>query len=60
MPSPIGNDIAPNSAMTISEASAATGLPGRRIIRLIDEEVLPVSVCQMRGRKKRFRPTPCR
>lgn len=52
MPSPIGNDIAPNRTMTISEASAATGLPGRRIIRLIDEEVLPVSVCQMRGRKK--------
>ena len=55
MPKAIGDGIAPYRAMTISEASAATGLPGRRIIRLIDEEILPGSVCQMRGRKRTLR-----
>ena len=52
MPNSIGVDIAPNSAMTISEASAATGIPGRKINRLVNEEVLPTSVCQMSGRKR--------
>ena len=55
MPSLSGKDISPNRAMTINETSAATGLPGRRIIRLIDEEVLPDSVCQIRGKKKTLR-----
>lgn len=55
MPKFIGAEIAPNSAMTISEASAATGIPGRKIIRLVDEEVLPDSVCQISGRKRTLR-----
>ena len=38
-------NIAPHRAMSISEASAATGVPAGRIERLIEDAILPESVC---------------
>lgn len=49
MPVANGHDIAPDKAMSISEACVATSLSARKINRLIDEEVLPDSVCLKLG-----------
>ena len=49
MPVSNGHDIAPDRAMSINEACAATGLSARKINQLIDEEVLPDSVCLKHG-----------
>ena len=50
MPEANAHDIAPNLPMSISEACAATGISSRKITRLIDDEVLPKSVCLKRGK----------
>ena len=41
--------------MSISEAFAATGVPVRKIARMMNDAVLPASVCVSRGRKRALR-----
>lgn len=48
-------NIAPYRAMSISEASAATRVSARRIERLIEEAILPESVCLKNGNTQALR-----
>ena len=50
-----GQDIAPHQAMSISEASVATGVSSRWINRLIEDEILPKSVCLKNGKTHALR-----
>lgn len=47
--------ISPGEPVTIDEASAATGIPERRIGRLIKEKELPKYVCPMLGNRRMLR-----
>ena len=55
MPNAKGPDIAPDRPMTINEVFAVTGIPARKIVRMINDAVLPASVCLTRGRNKALR-----
>ena len=55
MPSPTTFEIAPNKAILINEAAAATGVPARKINRLIDDSVVPKSVCVKLGSRRAVR-----
>ena len=47
--------IYPGEPVTIDEASAATGIPARRIGRLIKETELPKRFCPMLGNRRMLR-----
>ena len=49
------NGISPGERVTIDEASAATGIPARRIGSLIKENDLPKYVCPMLGNRRMLR-----
>ena len=55
MPSPTTVEIAPNKAILINEVAAATGVPARKINRLIDDSVVPKSVCVKLGSRRAVR-----
>ena len=55
MPSPTNLEIAPGKAILINEAAAATGVPARKINRLIDDAVLPRSACVKLGSRRAVR-----
>ena len=48
-------DMAPGKAMLINEAAVATGVSARKINRLIDDAVLPKSVCTKVGTRRALR-----
>lgn len=48
-------EIAADRAILINEAAAVTGIPVRRINRLIDDGILPRSVCVKVGRRRAVR-----
>ena len=48
-------EIAPDRAILINEAAAATGIPSRKINRLIDDGNLPRSVCVKVGHRRALR-----
>ena len=48
-------NIAPHRAMSISEVSAATGVSARRIVSLIEDAILPESVCLKNGKTQALR-----
>lgn len=48
-------NIAPHRAMSISEASAATRVSARRIECLIEDAILPESVCPKNGYARALR-----
>ena len=52
MPSSSTREIAPSKAILINEAAAATGISARKINRLIDDAVLPKSVCVKLGTRR--------
>ena len=55
MSSPTNIEIAPGKAILINEAAAATGVPARKINRLIDDAVLPRSACVKLGSRRAVR-----
>ena len=55
MTSPNTHAIAPSKAILINEAAAATGVSVRKINRLIDDAVLPKSVCVKLGSRRAVR-----
>ena len=55
MASPSAPVIAPSKAILINEVAAATGVSARRINRLIDDAVLPKSVCVKLGSRRAVR-----
>ena len=55
MPSPTTVEIAPDKAILINEVAAATGIPVRKINRLIDDSVIPKSVCVKLGSRRAVR-----
>ena len=55
MPSPTTLEMAPGKEILISEAAAATGVSARKINRLIDDAVLPKSVCVKLGSRRAVR-----
>ena len=48
-------EIAPDRAILINEAAAVTGIPVRRINRMIDDGILPRAVCIKVGRRRAVR-----
>jgi len=52
---PITVKISPGRAILINEAAAATGVSARKINRLIDDAVLPKSVCVKLGTRRALR-----
>ena len=55
MPSKNGNDIPADKPITIDEASVASGMSVRKINRLIDDEMLPKSLCVRIGKRRGLR-----
>ena len=55
MPRENGYDIPADKPITINEASVASGISVRKINRLIDDEVLPKSVCLKIGNRRALR-----
>lgn len=55
MPSPTNLEIAPGKAILINEAAVATGVPARKINRLIDDAVLPRSAWVKLGSRRAVR-----
>lgn len=55
MPSSTTTEFAPGRAILINEAAAATGVSARKINRLIDDAVLPRSVCVKLGTRRALR-----
>lgn len=48
-------EIAPDRAILVNEAAAVTGIPVRRINRMIDDGILPKSVCVKVGQRRALR-----
>ena len=55
MSTPPATDMAPGKAILINEAAVATGVSARKINRLIDDAVLPKSVCIKVGTRRALR-----
>ena len=55
MPTSNTTEIAPSKAILINEAAVATGVSVRKINRLIDDAVLPKSVCLKLGARRALR-----
>ena len=55
MPSPTKVELAAGRPILINEAAAVTGISARKINRLIDDSVLPKSVCVKRGTRRALR-----
>ena len=55
MSTPPTTDMAPGKAILINEAAVATGVSARKINRLIDDAVLPKSVCIKVGTRRALR-----
>jgi uncharacterized protein (DUF433 family) len=55
MPASTTTEIAPGKAILINEAAAATGISADKINRLIDDAVLPKSVCVKVGKRRALR-----
>ena len=55
MSTPLATDMAPGKAILINEAAVATGVSARKINRLIDDAVLPKSVCTKVGMRRALR-----
>lgn len=55
MPTSPANEMAPGKAILITEAAVATGVSARKINRLIDDAVLPKSVCIKVGARRALR-----
>ena len=55
MPTSTVTEIAPSKAILINEAAVATGVSARQINRLIDDAVLPKSVCVKVGTRRAIR-----
>ncbi len=55
IPSPTNLEIAPGKAILINEAAVATGVPARKINRLIDDAVLPRSAWVKLGSRRAVR-----
>ena len=55
MPNAKRPDIAPSRPMTINEVFAVTEIPAHKIVRMINDAVLPASVCLTRGKNKALR-----